>query len=291
MSQDRPEGAPARPLPPHERFHEATSTLHAALRAALHLTGHHDLLRAADSFADAVIRHSGGSPADEVGDEALMGVLRDYAEDLEAQAQRLARDSIEMPAAQTLRLGVLGPVATPHPPGTGGANPRALAPDAWERLRRPFRFDEVELVDIRVDAGARRGTATPVATTDALLARLDEVVGPGGWSVRFDPAGGSHTATAKATVAIAGFDGAIRDGFGHGPSLQAACGAALRTALRLFGIGRGLHGEATLAVDVDDAGAILNAESLRDAMEAAGVVAPERDTATHDEFGPGESST
>ena len=278
MPQDQPEGALPRPLPSHERFLEATSTLHAALRAALHITGHHDLLTAADAFADAVVRHSGGTPAGDVRDEALIGVLRDYADGLEAQARRLARDLAETPEAEMLKLSTPDQSPTPRRARAGSTSPPVIPPDAWVRLRRPFRFDEVELIDLRTAAGAGRGTATPVATTDALLARLDAVVGPGAWSVRFDPLGGDHAVTAKATVTIAGHDAdATRDGFGQGPSLQAACGAALRTALRLFGIGRGLHGEATVAVDIDEAGTILNADALREAMVAAGVVVPEQD--------------
>ena len=223
MTQDQSEGALSRPLTSHERFLEATSTLHAALRAALHITGHHDLLTAADAFADAVVRHSGGTPAGDVRDEALIGVLRDYADGLEAQARRLARDLAETPEAEMLKLSTPDQSPTPRRARAGSTSPPVIPPDAWVRLRRPFRFDEVELIDLRTAAGAGRGTATPVATTDALLARLDAVVGPGAWSVRFDPLGGDHAVTAKATVTIDGHDAdATRDGFGQGPSLQAA---------------------------------------------------------------------
>ncbi len=125
----------------------------------------------------------------------------------------------------------------------------------------------MELSDLRLDPEARTGTATPIVKAESLVERLQRVASPSGWSVDFHWTRGG---TMRCCLDVLG---ASRTGVAHGGDLNDAAGRALRSAARLFGIGRGLHGEAVVAVEVDEHGLVMNEEEISRSMLRAGVIA------------------
>lgn len=145
-------------------------------------------------------------------------------------------------------------------------NPVHEEREPWTLLRRPFPFEAVTLTDRRIDPHVGRGAATPVVKPGALLRRLDEAVGVDGWNLSY---GGLEGQTVKCRLEILG---AVREGFGRHENLLQACAEALLGAARLFGIGLGLHGEATVYVEVDADGAVTNEEDIQSQMRRAGII-------------------
>ena len=152
----------------------------------------------------------------------------------------------------------------------------ALSTAVWERLRAPFRFDDLIFVDVLVDAHQGLGTARPTLRVAALLERLDHVLGPGGWDVDFEGATGraaGHAVRCRLRV------GAVRRaGLAEAPDIATAVADALRQAAALFGIGRGLGGSDVLALLVGDASTgdagTPDWDAAREALVARGAVAP-----------------
>ena len=138
--------------------------------------------------------------------------------------------------------------------------------DAWSRLRQKFRFDDVELIDVRVDRDQSYGTATVVVTEAAIIARLDQEAGPAHWNLAYE-----HLGPSGLRCRLSLF-GAHRDGFGGPGEIGEACRGAFRRPAGLFGIGRGLLGETTVSVDTDEEGRILNRPAIRIVVEDAGLV-------------------
>jgi hypothetical protein len=139
----------------------------------------------------------------------------------------------------------------------------------WDRLRAPFRFDDLLFTDLYVDAYQGLGTSRPTLRASSLLHRLDDVLGPGGWDVDFcvGPAGpGGHAVRCRLRV------GAVhRTGLAEAPDLTTAGADALRRAAGLFGIGRGVSGTDILAVSTDETGA-PDWDAAREALVARSAV-------------------
>ncbi len=138
--------------------------------------------------------------------------------------------------------------------------------DAWSRLRQKFRFEDVELIDVRVDRDQSYGTATVVVSEAALQARLDREAGPAHWNLAYE-----HLGPSGVWCRLSLFE-AYRDGFGGPGEIGEACRRAFRMAAGLFGIGQGLLGETTVFVETDEAGSIINKPAIRVAVEDAGLV-------------------
>lgn len=232
-----------------EELSDAKAALHgAALAVLLHLD-HPAVQDAAEAYATRVVSSY---------DEDVATALEAYEDEVRAQAQQFAAEFRHSLYARALRQ--LGQQTW------RGAECPLQDDEQWAELQRPFTFHEVQLAGLEIDPVTRGGIAHPVFDVEALRSRLDEVVGPGGWQLKFDLRGKSPV---KATLTIAGTS---RDGFGLDSDLSTACGEAVRAAARLFGIGRGLHGEAVVAVEVDDQGTITNAGAIRQQMVEAGVI-------------------
>jgi hypothetical protein len=65
----------------------------------------------------------------------------------------------------------------------------------WTRLRAPFPATAIAWDPVEFDPAGEVARLAPRLERDALAERLDEVLGPGGWSVRFAAAGGGVACT------------------------------------------------------------------------------------------------
>ena len=227
-------------LPRDEHFTEATSDVHVAILAGLY---HLDIPQVSNRIAALVDRLIGEF------DGSLYSILKEYNNDLSARSTQMAHILKDWPESKALRR--LGKELT-----NKEQEGSIFSLGKWADLCRPFRYDEIELTNIRVDSQAGTGSARPIICFDALIRRLDESAGRSEWSVHFDWVDKDHI---KASLNVLG---ATREGFGTGVDPMSACSEAIRQAARLFGIADGLHGEAKVLLVVDDHGHIMNREDI-----------------------------
>ncbi|RIH88049.1 Single-stranded DNA-binding protein DdrA [Meiothermus luteus] len=115
--------------------------------------------------------------------------------------------------------------------------------ELWQMLGDPFPPEDLGW---RVEAVSKDGKRVLLARcvdAQAVMDRLDEVVGPQGWQDRYEllqapGAGGRYAVKCRLTI-----QGVSKEDVGEGESLQAAFADALRQAALKFGVGRFLAGE------------------------------------------------
>ena len=136
----------------------------------------------------------------------------------------------------------------------------------WDALRGPFDRCDVRLLDVQTDPKHGRGLARPVVSEDALISRLNTVLGPEGWSVEFTTEGPE---TCRCRLYIGS---AFRDAIAEGSGRLDTCLQALRLAAREFGIGIGLHGPPNIYVERGEEGRITNFDQIIDDLREVGAV-------------------
>jgi hypothetical protein len=144
-----------------------------------------------------------------------------------------------------------------------------LTKEILEILSRPFDPEEVE---IKVQAVSKdRTRAQVVAYVDArtVLDRLDEAVGPTGWSDSYEvltngtDGEGRRLVEVKCTLTVLGIS---KEDVGEGDSLKAAFSDALKRAAVKFGVGRYLYRLPKVWADLDERGNIKDPEAVKRAL-------------------------
>ncbi|MCS7059458.1 MAG: Rad52/Rad22 family DNA repair protein [Meiothermus sp.] len=115
--------------------------------------------------------------------------------------------------------------------------------ELWQMLGEPFPPEDLSW---RVEAVSKDGKRVLLARcvdVQAVLDRLDEVLGPQGWQDHYEllqvpGVGGRYAVKCRLTI-----QGVSKEDVGEGESLQAAFADALRQAALKFGVGRFLAGE------------------------------------------------
>lgn len=121
---------------------------------------------------------------------------------------------------------------------TDELNYRTISPDNWARLRAGF--TPSDLVERRI-AQNEDGTYVllqPELRVEALFARFDNVLGPGGYAVTAEPVGYGNEPTVRCRLQLGATS---RVAIAGGATPDEAYGAALRQAAAHFGIGRRLY--------------------------------------------------
>jgi len=145
----------------------------------------------------------------------------------------------------------------------------SLNREILEMLSKPFDPKEVE---VKIQAVNRdRTRAQVVAYVDArtVLDRLDEAVGPTGWSDSYDvltngtDGDGRRLVEVKCTLIVLGVS---KEDVGEGDSLKAAFSDALKRAAVKFGVGRYLYRLPKVWADLDERGAIKDPEAVKRAL-------------------------
>jgi hypothetical protein len=138
-----------------------------------------------------------------------------------------------------------------------------------EILSKPFDPKEVE---VKIQAVNRdRTRAQVVAYVDArtVLDRLDEAVGPTGWSDSYEvltngtDGEGRRLVEVKCTLTVLGVS---KEDVGEGDSLKAAFSDALKRAAVKFGVGRYLYRLPKVWADLDERGNIKDPEAVKRAL-------------------------
>jgi hypothetical protein len=141
--------------------------------------------------------------------------------------------------------------------------------EVLEMLSKPFDPKEVE---VKIQAVSRdRTRAQVVAYVDArtVLDRLDEVVGPTGWSDKYEvlfnssDGEGRRLVEVKCTLTVLGVS---KEDVGEGDSLKAAFSDALKRAAVKFGVGRYLYRLPKVWADLDERGNIKDPEGVKRAL-------------------------
>jgi len=145
----------------------------------------------------------------------------------------------------------------------------SLNREILEALSRSFDPREVE---VKVQAVNRdRTRAQVVAYVDArtVLDRLDEAVGPTGWSDSYEvltngtDGEGHRLVEVKCTLTVLGVS---KEDVGEGDSLKAAFSDALKRAAVKFGVGRYLYRLPKVWADLDERGNIKDPEAVKRAL-------------------------
>ncbi len=100
------------------------------------------------------------------------------------------------------------------------------------RLAEPFEPEDVRWMLLRVDEQANLAFVRPYLVQEALQARLDEVAGPAGWSLRYSQFHGGIACELRVGEAVRS---AVAD-YGHGRSDQECSHLAFALAAQLFGM-------------------------------------------------------
>ena len=136
--------------------------------------------------------------------------------------------------------------------GAGGTNPhRRITGEEWARLRAPFSM-AAYVVDVRATAqpvgegGPQKAVVDLTLRAQAVLDRLDNVLGPGGYSCRFEPATQAGRTAVYCHLRVGGVS---RSGIGARSKLRIARKAALAGAARAFGIGQTGRGAGPMLTD------------------------------------------
>jgi hypothetical protein len=145
----------------------------------------------------------------------------------------------------------------------------SLNREVLEILGKPFDPKEVE---VKIQAVNRdRTRAQVVAYVDArtVLDRLDETVGPTGWSDSYEvltngtDSEGRRLVEVKCTLTVLGVS---KEDVGEGDSLKAAFSDALKRAAVKFGVGRYLYRLPKVWADLDERGNIKDPEAVKRAL-------------------------
>lgn len=137
--------------------------------------------------------------------------------------------------------------------------------EAYKELSKPFDPKEVELKVQSTSKDRKRGLVVAYVDARAVLDRLDEVVGPGGWSDSYrlladlkDESGRRVEVACALTVL-----GITKEDVGEGDTLKAAYSDALKRAAVKFGVGRYLYRLPKVWADLDEFGQIVKPEEVK----------------------------
>lgn len=154
-----------------------------------------------------------------------------------------------------------------------------MTKDILQELSKPF---PESVVGLKVQT-ARGGKGLVVAYIDAraVLDRLDEVVGPGGWHdeyevladiVRRNGDREERLVEVKCRLTVSGV---TKEDVGEGDSMKAAFSDALKRAAVKFGIGRYLYSLPKVVAELDDRGNIKDYEAVKRKLFGGGAQASE----------------
>jgi hypothetical protein len=148
-----------------------------------------------------------------------------------------------------------------------------LSKEMLEILSRPFDPKEVEVKVQVVSKDRTKGQVVAYVDARTVLDRLDEAVGPTGWSDTYDVLTNGTNALTKETVEEVSrlvevkctltVLGISKEDVGEGDSLKAAFSDALKRAAVKFGVGRYLYRLPKVWVDLDEKGNIKNPEAVK----------------------------
>lgn len=142
-----------------------------------------------------------------------------------------------------------GPAGPDAPDAAGGAGtPSEITPEEWDELRAPFaawayRRD----FHVRAHHGTKAVIRLPLRR-NALVDRLERVLGPGRYSFTFRMVSGTDWPTVRCHLYLGD---AVRSGFGEDPRVRYAADDALVDAARAFGIGQAGDRAGRRVVDLD----------------------------------------
>lgn len=143
--------------------------------------------------------------------------------------------------------------------------------DPWARLASPFSHDALAWRVAEVDEGGALARLAPLVRTAAVTARLDEVVGAGGWSFHLAPMGPDALV---GNLTVEGATRAVVVRVDHRPGADPGRHAdeALSTAALGFGMCPPVDAEAAYWVDYDpEAGEPLHLPDIEALAEAGRV--------------------
>ena len=141
-----------------------------------------------------------------------------------------------------------------------------LSKEMLEILSRPFDPKEVEVKVQVVSKDRAKGQVVAYVDARTVLDRLDEAVGPTGWSDGYEVLNngtdydGRRLVEVKCTLTVLGIS---KEDVGEGDSLKAAFSDALKRAAVKFGVGRYLYRLPKVWVDLDERGNIKNPEAVK----------------------------
>lgn len=140
----------------------------------------------------------------------------------------------------------------------------------WDELKMPFPSSDIRWrVGFRDDAG-HRGSALAYVEARTVMNRLDDVLGPDGWSSEIKPIqedGRLTGAICRLTIFVEGGE-VVREDFGAAPegqeAIKGAASDALKRAAVQFGVGRYLYELPSTWVNLDSNGRLGEIPELPD---------------------------
>lgn len=144
--------------------------------------------------------------------------------------------------------------------------------DIWAALSRPFSFDEIKVKVLATNREKTRGLVVPYVDARAVMQRLDDAVGPGGWSDSYDVIS-DGVVRCRLTVA-----GVTKEDVGLGDDPKSAFSDALKRASVKFGCSRTLYDAEKVWADLDNRGQIVNPEDVKQRILPRGAQKPRRPT-------------
>ncbi len=140
---------------------------------------------------------------------------------------------------------------------TQGLNGSNNGADIWAALSRPFSFDTIHIKVLTTNQDKTRGLIVPFVDARAVMDRLDEVVGPGGWSDSYSPL---ENGAVRCSLRVGK---ATKEDVGQGEDAKSAFSDALKRAAVKFGVGRSLYGACKVWADLDQRGRIAFPEEIK----------------------------
>jgi len=141
-----------------------------------------------------------------------------------------------------------------------------LSKEMLEILSRPFDPKEVEVKVQVVSKDRTKGQVVAYVDARTVLDRLDEAVGPTGWSDGYEVLNngtdydGRRLVEVKCTLTVLGVS---KEDVGEGDSLKAAFSDALKRAAVKFGVGRYLYRLPKVWADIDERGNIKDPDAVK----------------------------
>jgi hypothetical protein len=129
--------------------------------------------------------------------------------------------------------------------------------DIWAALSRPFSFDAVHIKVQATNREKTRGLIVPYIDARAVMDRLDEVVGPDGWSDSYTPLEGGAV---RCSLRIGK---AIKEDVGQGDDAKAAFSDALKRTAVKFGVSRYLYDSEKIWADLNERGQIVSPSEVK----------------------------
>ncbi|MFT7553566.1 MAG: hypothetical protein ACI9BV_003902 [Rhodothermales bacterium] len=127
----------------------------------------------------------------------------------------------------------------------------------WAALARPFPTEHVQVKVLATNQDKSRGLIVPFINARAVMDRLDQVVGPDGWSDAYDVIA---VGVVKCRLTISGI---TKTDVGQGDDAKSAFSDSLKRAAVRWGIGRYLYDAVKLWGPLDSRGQISDPEQAK----------------------------